>query len=117
MPGELKRLQKELLKRTLRILLIPAVPAFLHSGWQNVEGGDLDRLLFLYAPLMLAFCTVVFVDRIPYSIRSGSLILIVSAVSISELILFGLASLGFLFLSLATLIATVFHGLRASQSL
>ncbi len=112
MPGELKRLQKELLKRTLRILLIPAVPAFLHSGWQNVEGGDLDRLLFLYAPLMLAFCTVVFVDRIPYSIRSGSLILIVSAVSISELILFGLASLGFLFLSLATLIATVFHGLR-----
>tara|TARA_B100001939_G_scaffold103010_1_gene88885 strand:+ start:10136 stop:11602 length:1467 start_codon:yes stop_codon:yes gene_type:complete len=112
MPGELKRLQNELLKRTLRILLIPAVPAFLHSGWQNIQGGDLDRLLFLYTPLMLAYCIIVFVDRIPYAVRSGSIIVILTAVSTSELVLFGLASLGFMFFSLATLMATVFHGLR-----
>lgn len=112
MPGELDRLRNGLLKRTLRILLVPAVPGFLYAGWENIRGGDWDRLVFFYAPLMLAYCLIVFVERIPYSIRSGSLVAILVAVGTSELVLFGLASMGFLMLSLATLVGTVFHGLR-----
>ncbi|MCB1139858.1 MAG: SpoIIE family protein phosphatase [Leptospiraceae bacterium] len=113
MPGELQKLQHRLLKKTLRFILIPAVPAFLHLGWQSYENQDLDRFFFLYAPLMAVFCFLVFFDRIPYGVRSSSMVMITALAGLSDLYFFGLASMGFMLGSLAVLIATVFNGFKS----
>jgi hypothetical protein len=112
MHGRLEKLQKTLLQNTLIVLFVPASLAFGSIAYQLNSPADLHRLLYIYSPLMTLFTLAVFLGRTPYYLRVGLIVFIATAAGISELYYFGIASMGFMFLSLAVLMTTVFSGLR-----
>ncbi|MEM7182348.1 MAG: PP2C family protein-serine/threonine phosphatase [Spirochaetota bacterium] len=112
---DLHDLRAKLLRKTLRIVFIPAVIGFFIGSFQELaynEKGAYTRVFAVYLPLIVIFAFTTFLQKVPNWTRSGTLILILTIIGLSELYYFGLASMGMMMFSGALLFGTVFHNFR-----
>ena len=109
----LGELRSRLLNRLLLVILVLGVGAAAAVSVEEILAGR-PMLTFFYGSVLAVVLMGILFRRAPYGLRSALFLLALFAVGVSELYLFGIASLAFLFFFAAVTFSAVLLGRTAS---
>ena len=98
--------------RILKIIWFFAVIAIFFAVLQDIFSNEYRRILTVYIPTVLFLSAITYIKRIPFDIKSGTLLILFVVIGASELIYFGLASLGYMLFVVSVTLTGVFYGLK-----